>query len=160
MVSMHILHRSHIELIVALPQPFFDRLVASLIEGLDSLDLEVATHASCAIDHLASHFVRNFAKDTPLAEAMRSRLQAGPHIFVNLMRQLFKVLVFDESPSTSAAHATLALVRPLLPVILAAELVSPGVLEAFKEEQVKAQPEALQARTQDEFNMLARDVLK
>jgi hypothetical protein len=54
----------------------------------------------------------------------------------------------------------ITLVRPLLPVILAAELVAPGTLESFKAELIAGQPASLQGRVLEEFNRFARDITR
>ena len=68
------------------------------------------------------------------------------------------MLVFDEAAAASAG--TWTLVRPLLPVVLAAELIRPDVLEDFKNELVASQPAELRARMNDEFLKLARDITR
>jgi hypothetical protein len=158
MLSIEILHRNHIDLIAALPQPVFARLVRSLVDGLDCVDNDVAMRASSAMDHLATHFVKNWPKDTPTAQGLKLLVAADQGIFAVLMRQLFKVLVLDEAPASaqSVGHMTaLTLVRPLLPVILAAECVQPGALEVFKAELIASQPASLQPRALEEFNRFA-----
>ena len=158
MIVLHLLARSHIELLVALPAPAFRQVIRTLSEGLDSLDNDVAQHAACAIDALASFFVRSAGKEPPGAHALRAHVAAMPTMFQVLMGILFRVLVFDEAHAQSAA--TWTLVRPLLPVILAAELVQPDWLDAYKNELAASQPADLRARMNDVFMRLARDITR
>jgi exportin-7 len=158
MVIMHLLMRSHIDFMVSLPPAGFLHIANTLIRGLDSVDVEVASHASCAIDFLATYYVKNVAKDAPSANALKAQLRANPRIFHDFMLTLFRVLVFDES--SGAATTTMSLIRPLLPVILAAQLIQPTALEEYKSELVMSQPEERRARMAQRFDELAADVTK
>ena len=157
-VTVHLLARSHMELLVALPSPAFRQLIRSLSECLDSLDNDVAQHAACAVNFIATFFVQSAGKDTPAAHALRAHVAAMPTIFQLLMGILFRVLVFDEAHSQS--QSTWTLVRPLLPVILAAEIMRPDSLDEYKNELTASQPAELRGRMNEEFLRLARDITR
>jgi hypothetical protein len=155
MVVLHLLFRNHIDFMVVLPR--FAHVCQTLILGLDSIDVEVASHASCAIDFLATFYVKNHAKDSPAANALRAQVQAAPRIFHDFMVTLFRVLVFDDS---AAGATTMSLIRPLLPSILAAQLVQPAALEEYRSELLQTQPEERRARMNSKFDELAADVMR
>ena len=158
MVTLHLLLRSHIDYMVLLPPGPFQQICATLIRGLDCVDVEVASHASCSIDFLATFFVKNAAKESAAANALKAQVSAQPRIFHNFMMTLFRVLVFDESVGQAAT--TMSLIRPLLPSILAAQLVQGSALEEYKTELVASQPEERRARMSAKFDELAADVTK
>lgn len=74
------------------------------------------------------------------------------------MTMLFKILVFDESGPLDSSYW--ALCKPVLPVILAAELQQQDVLEELKNDIVLAQPPELQGRMIECFNELAKDITR
>ena len=152
MTLMHYAFRSHLEVVTALPPPAFLQAVTSISQGIDSLDADITAQAAFALDQLASHFVKLARKDTPLAAQLRDQVAANAQIFTALMGSLFVILVFSEQLN----HFTLA--RPMLPIILAAEMVDPGVLERLRDKLVADQPLDQQARMRDEFGGLTRDI--
>jgi hypothetical protein len=119
--TLYTICRGQVEAIAGLPADAFRHVVRSLSEGINSLDNSIADTASHALDQLASAFVRNCKRDTPLGGALARQLQASPSIFTALMKILFHIVMFSEHGNKTA------IVRPLLPVILAAEIVEPGV---------------------------------
>lgn len=168
---LHLLFRSHLDIAVALPQAAFLRLLGTLKDGIDSLDGEVAQQAAGALDHLATNYVRAAKQragdggggasgngggggGNGTGAALRAHIAASPSVFEALMRVLFHILVFGEAANQWA------LARPLLPLVLAAELVRPDCFEAFKGELLRAQPAELQGRMNEELGRLMRDVTR
>jgi hypothetical protein len=121
MSVVHSICRSHMESVAALPQPVFMQLVRSVSDGLDSLDTALADQASHALDHVASTYVRAAKKDSPLGAALRAQVMTAPGMFLQLMRVLFHILMFSENGNKYS------LARPVLPIILAAELIQADV---------------------------------
>ncbi len=121
MTIAHLACRSHLDALVALPQAAFLQVVRTISEGLDSLDAETANQAAYALDNLSSSYVRLAKKETPAASALRAQVSANPGVFHSLMKILFQILVFSET------QQQYILARPLLPTILAAELIRPDV---------------------------------
>jgi len=152
MTLMHYAFRSHLEVVTALPPEAFLQAVTSISQGVDSLDPDITAQAAFALDQLATHFVKLARKDSPLAAQLRAQVQANAQIFTVLMGSLFVILVFSEQMN----HFTLA--RPMLPIILAAETVDPGVLERLRDKLVGDQPLDAQTRMREEFQVLTRDI--
>ena len=154
MTLVNLLLRSFMEVIVALPAQYFHQVLLTLSRGMDSLEGEVSAQAASSIDLLATFFVRNERKDSPTALALKNHVGANPRVFHELMLTVFRVLVFDDSPSTHS------LTRPLLPVVLAAQVVQPAALEEYKAELVASQPPEKRQRMVEEFNRLTEGVVK
>lgn len=152
MTLLHLLCRSHVEHLVNLAPGAFQQLITLLADGLDSLDQEVALQAAHALDFLASFFVRNLKKDTPVMAKLRAHVAASPSIFEVLMKMLFNILVWGEAVNLRGMG------RPLLALILAAEAVRKGAFEEFKAEIIRGQPEDARARLDEEFGKLTKDV--
>lgn len=165
---LHIVFRSHLDLVVALPQAAFLRVLGAIKDGVDSLDPEVAQQAAGALDHLASNYVRAAKRGGEVGSssaagsgsggtsgaALQAHIAASPNVFETLMKIVFQILVFGEAANQWA------LARPLLPLVLAAELVRPDCFEAFKSELVRGQPSELQSRMSEEMIRLMRDVTR
>lgn len=181
---LHLVLRSHMEVVAALPQPAFLALLSALREGLDSLDSEVSNQAAAGLDHLASFFVRHAkrlkaegggagAASAPAAALppavavlggspspaatmaqLRGHFAGAPGAFESLMKLLFRILVFGEAPNQWA------LARPLLPLMLAAELERPEAWEGFRGELVAGQPSELRGRMAEELERLMKDVTR
>lgn len=167
---LHLVLRSHMEVAAALPQPAFLAVLSALKEGIDSLDQEASNQAAAALDHLASYYVRNSKRlkgppdevaaaaqapsitgapdPTATVVALRAHFAASPGIFEQLMKILFRILVFGEAANQWA------LARPLLALILASELDRPDSWEAFRAELVAGQPSDLRQRMAEELERL------
>jgi len=156
MTLIQLLLRSFIDVVASLPSQYFRQILATLSRGLDSLDSEVASLASSSIDSLATYFVKNEKKDIATANAFKAQVSATPRVFHDLMLTLFRVLVFDES--LPALIQTLT--KPLLPAIIAAQIVHPDALEEYKNELIMTQPPEKREKMNKEFIDLARDVTK
>ena len=152
MTLMHYAFRSHLEVVTALPPEAFLRAVTTISQGVDSLDPDITAQAAFALDQLATHFVKLVRKDSPVAAQLRAQVSANAQIFTVLMGSLFVILVFSEQLN----HFTLA--RPMLPIILAAEMVEPGVLERLRDKLVADQPLDQQGRMREEFGLLTKDI--
>jgi hypothetical protein len=113
---LHDAFRSHIDFLVTMDTPSFLQLIHALTTGLDSLTADVSSQAAYALDHFASFFVRNYRKNTPTMQALRGHLANQPAIFEALMKIVFQIVVFGELGNQWS------MARPLLPLILAAEL--------------------------------------
>lgn len=146
--------RSHMETLVSLDTGSFMALIQTLTQGLDSVDTEIASQAAYSLDFFATFYVKNSKKDTPAMTALRGHLAAQPMLFEALMKVVFQVVVFGDIGNAWA------LPRPLLSLILAAELVRPNCFEAFKNEVVAMQPQELQPRLQEEFTKLMKDITR
>jgi hypothetical protein len=118
---LHLVFRSHLEFVAELPSAAFMTVMRTLTDALDSLDADLAGSAASALDHLATFYVRNAKKEGPVFRSLRAHIAANPAIFETLMKILFQILVFGEAANQWA------LARPLLALILAAELVRPDV---------------------------------
>ena len=113
--------RSHMDILVELDTPSLLQIVQTLTTSLDSLEPEVSSQASYALDFFATYYVRNVKKDTPAMAALRRHLTVQPQLFEALMKLVFHVVVFGE------IGRSWSLPKPLLSLILAAELVRPNV---------------------------------
>ena len=112
------------DILVALDTAALMTLMGTLTASLDSLEAEVSSQASYALDFFATYYVRNVKKDTPTMAALRAHLAAQPTLFEMLMKLVFQVVVFGE------IGRSWSLPKPLLSLTLAAELVRPGVRSA------------------------------
>jgi hypothetical protein len=151
---LHLVTRSHMEVLVALPASAFQQVVQTLVEGLDQLDQEVALQSAFAIDCIATYFVNNFKKDSPVTAKLRAHVAAASTMFSSLMKVLFNILVWGEALNLRGMG------RPLLSVILAAELLQPDCFEQFRQEIIAAQPADVRTRMVDEFSKLMRDITR
>ena len=178
------------DILVELDTPSLMQIVQTLTTSLDSLEAEVSSQASYALDFFATYYVRNVKKDSPAMTALRRHLAAQPQLFEALMKLVFHVVVFGE------IGRSWSLPKPLLSLILAAELVRPNVratpraaaaprarararrhafaphplpppfsvslqvFEEFKNEVVAMQPGDVQQRMQDEFQKLMKDITR
>ena len=118
---LHDAFRSHMDYLVTLDTSSFLSLIHALTTALDSLSPEVSSQGAYGLDHLASYYVRNFRKDNATMGALRSHLSNQPTIFEVLLKIVFEIVVFGEIGNQWS------MARPLLPLILAAELTRPGV---------------------------------
>ena len=109
------------DILVELDTPSLMQIVQTLTTSLDSLEAEVSSQASYALDFFATYYVRNVKKDSPAMTALRRHLAAQPQLFEALMKLVFHVVVFGE------IGRSWSLPKPLLSLILAAELVRPNV---------------------------------
>lgn len=128
------LFRLQFDFAVSLDQQTFQYICNTLKEGLESLDVSTTTHAASAIDCLATNYVRLARKDTNTANALRAQIQANPSLMESMMHQLFHIMVFGEVTN----QWTMA--RPLLPLILASEMIQPDSWKHFKEHVIGSQP--------------------
>jgi exportin-7 len=138
--------RSHMETLVSLDTGSFMSLIQTLTQALDSVDTEIASQAAYSLDFFATYYVKNYKKmDSPAMNALRGHLAAQPMLFEALMKVVFQVVVFGDIGNAWA------LPRPLLSLILAAELVRPNCFDAFKNEVVAMQ---------EEFVKLMKDITR
>jgi len=111
------------DILVELDTPSLMQIVQTLTTSLDSLEAEVSSQASYALDFFATYYVRNVKKDSSAMTALRRHLAAQPQLFEALMKLVFHIVVFGE------IGRSWSLPKPLLSLILAAELVRPNVRE-------------------------------
>lgn len=155
---LYLLFRGHIPSLVALPRDLFHQCLALVTQSLDSLDVDACVDAANCLDFVATAFVNSSRKKTPHGVELVNHISVQPNFFRSLMTMLFKILVFDESGPLDSSYW--ALCKPVLPVILAAELQQQDVLEELKNDIVLAQPPELQGRMIECFNELAKDITR
>lgn len=160
MAVIHGICRSHINELIKLTDDEFLLIIQSISEGIDSLSMTIADQAARSLDYLATAYVRNYKKNTPLGNGLREKIMIASEssgdegIFSMLMKILFQILMFSENGNKYS------LAKPVLPVILAAELTQQNVLENFKNELVQSQPQIHKDRMRKEFNSLAKDITR
>lgn len=131
---INMLFKSQLEFAVSLDQATFQYICTTLKEGLDSLDVATSTYSASAVDCLATYYVRNSQKGTTTANALRAQIQANPNLMDSFMQLLFHILIFGEVMN----QWTMA--RPLLPLIMATEMIQPDSWKKFKEQVISTQP--------------------
>jgi exportin-7 len=154
MIFLHLITRSHMDYFLNLPQNAFMQMMSLLSDGLDSLNLEKANQAAFAFDFLATYYIKNYKKETIPAQRLRSYISSTPRFFQTMFLSLFQILVWGE------ALNQFTLARPLLPFLLAAELTQPDVIEAFRNDLVRSQPQEFQSKMNEEFLKLMRDITR
>jgi exportin-7 len=119
------LFASHLPFLAAKDQATFSRLLEVLYAGLQALEAPMSTHASYAMDHLASYLFAH--RDAPAgspgsvdADAtllLRDHCAANPRLFPDLTAKLFEQLLFGPYASHWAVREdeTLPLDNALLP---------------------------------------------
>ena len=153
---MHVMSKNHLKSLVGIPAQHWQRIMVCLREGLEVTDQTVVNHASYAVDAIATAFVQHARKDDETGTKLRAQVAGDPAVFDELMKLLFQLLMFGE------ASTQWALSRPMLPLILAADIVQSNTWEAFKTTLVSSQPEAggVQAQLVEELGKLMKDITR
>ncbi len=153
---MHVMSKNHLKSLVGIPPQHWQHIMKCMREGLEVTDQTVVNHASYAVDAIATAFVQHARKDDETGTKLRAQVAGDPAVFDELMKLLFQLLMFGE------ASTQWALSRPMLPLILAADIVQPQTWEAFKGSLVASQPEADGVRAQlvEELGKLMKDITR
>lgn len=153
---VHVLTKSHLKRLVGIPTASWQRIMAAVRDGLETHDPTIANHAAYALDYTATAFVQHFRKDSVLGNALRAQVSAERDLFHNFMKLLFQLVVFGDLTTQWA------MTRPMLPLVLAADMVEPRTWDRFKEALVMSQPVegGVRARLVEEMGKLMKDVTR
>ena len=153
---VHTLTKGHLKRLVGIPAPAWKRIMEAVREGLETDDATIANHASYALDYTATAFVQHARKDSAVGRQLREQVSKEPTVFDSMMKLLFQLVVFGESSTQWA------MTRPMLPLILAADMVTPRSWDAFKESLTGSQPVegGVRARLVEELGKLMKDITR
>ncbi|GAB0491088.1 hypothetical protein MMPV_002336 [Pyropia vietnamensis] len=146
---LDVLCQQHTGDVFSLDAHSFSHVVASLQEGLQSLEVWMSSGSAVSLDHLSAYRFRMRSRDTPGAVAVRAQTEAAPDLFPRVLEVLFSVVLAEDCPNQWS------LSRPLLSLILSNE-------EAFLaiQERTIASQSTAEARTAvaEAFGKLMADV--
>jgi len=145
---IEILFRNHISTALALDTIVFMQLMNAIHDGLQANDATLSSTCANTIDHLASFYFMNNAKDKVAIANLNKHLAAQPNLFSSLTATVFNLLLFGP-PSNHWA-----VMRPMLSLVLADE----SSFTAYKDHLLSSQSPENQQQLDDAFNKLLQDV--
>ena len=120
---IEVLSHGHTGTVASQPLPTFSFIVTSLELGLKSTDVSVSTSCASAVDDLAAFYFKHLVLGTdggPIPEGAQrigEHMRQAPHLFPELLRTLFEIVLFDECSNQWS------LSRPMLSLILINEQI-------------------------------------
>jgi exportin-7 len=150
---LEVLSTSHIRAVLCTDATTFGHVAACLEAGLKCLDVAISSQCASAIDALAGFYFNALPvseASPPAAQAAARHLGAMPHLFPELLRALFEMVLFEDCTNQWS------LSRPMLSLIL----VNEAIFNELKAQLVASQPPDRQARLAACFEKLMTDVTR
>ncbi|GAX79235.1 hypothetical protein CEUSTIGMA_g6675.t1 [Chlamydomonas eustigma] len=150
---MEVLSHSHTNIVASQDQSTFTFILTSLELGLKSTDVAISTSCASAVDDLAGYYFKNLIQgvDGPVpapAQRMADHSRAVPHLFPELLRTLFEIVLFEECSNQWS------LSRPMLSLIL----VNEQIYNDLKIQIISTQPAERQVHLSACLDKLMTDV--
>lgn len=133
---LDVLCQQHTGDVFSLDSHSFGHVVASLQEGLQSLEVWMSSGSAVSLDHLSAYRFRLRTRDNPGGVGVRAQTEAAPELFPRVLEVLFSVVLAEDCPNQWS------LSRPLLSLILSNE----EAFLAIQERTIASQASA-EART-------------
>lgn len=127
---LEVLFRNHITVILSADSSLFLHLISSISDGINSLNATLSTTCCSTVDHLASYYFKNQAKDSEPMRQLRSHLSVRPDLFHTMLSTLFSLLLYGNTVNQWSVS------RPILSLMLANE----EALNAYKAQLLASQP--------------------
>ena len=150
---LEVLCASHIRAVLCADAVTFGHAAACLEAGLKCLDVAISSQCASAIDALAGFYFNALPiteASPPAAQAAARHLAAMPHLFPELLRALFEMVLFEDCTNQWS------LSRPMLSLIL----VNEGIFNELQAQLVASQPPDRRARLATCFEKLMTDVTR
>eukprot|EP00762_Andalucia_godoyi_P003313 ANDGO_06687.mRNA.1 Ran-binding protein 16 len=123
---LNALFADHSKAVCAWDASMFIQIVNCLHEGVKCPDSVVMVESSAALDHLCTYYVQECSKRSSTFESL-SNFTSMPSLLPSILNSLFRITVFEESPS----HYSIS--RPLLALIT----VNPASFADLKNQIIK-----------------------
>lgn len=150
---LEVLCGTHIRVVLCTDAATFGHIAACLEAGLKCLDVAISSQCASAIDALAGYYFNALPiseVSPPAAQAAARHLAAMPHLFPELLRALFEMVLFEDCSNQWS------LSRPMLSLIL----VNESIFNELKAQLVASQPPDRRARLATCFDKLMTDVTR
>eukprot|EP01028_Stygiella_incarcerata_P007720 TRINITY_DN3225_c1_g2_i1.p1 TRINITY_DN3225_c1_g2~~TRINITY_DN3225_c1_g2_i1.p1 ORF type:complete len:851 (-),score=194.60 TRINITY_DN3225_c1_g2_i1:100-2652(-) len=143
-----ILYTDHCHLLADLETPVFLQLAASLMEGIRCTDPSVSLQACSGLDHMLTFYHQQTLRGTEIARRFAEHLEARSTLFLEFMRMLIQMLIFEEIDNLYAFS------RPVFAMIV----VDQVAFERAKEESVSQLVQERGTRILEAFDRLFNGV--